>query len=328
MDIDAVIWNDWYPLARSQDLQPGNLVAARLLETDLVLWRSDDQQVHAWEDRCPHRSVRLSIGQVLQNRVVCAYHGLVFDQTGQCIQVPAHPDYVPPPQACVRSYLVQEKYGLIYVCLGDGQQVIPAFPEWTDPSFRFCLCGPYPAETVGLRAIENFLDVSHFPFVHPGSLGDPKQTIVPDYEATIDEQGVCLRNVQVWQPDPDGQGKGSYVTYTYRVYRPLTAYLHKETTPDNSLVILFHVTPVSEEKAIGWMWVGMNYAHEVTEAEMREFQDQLIREDFAKLAAHHPKQLPLDSQTEFHLPCDRGSLMYRKWLKQLGVNYGTLHDSK
>ena len=321
---DPATLNQWYPLARSQDLPVGSLLAVRLLETDLLLWRDASERVHAWEDRCPHRSVRLSIGQVVDDQIICAYHGLAFDATGQCVYVPAYPDYIPPKQACVRTYTVQEKYDLIYGSLGKPIDNIPEFQEWTDPSFRLCLCGPYYAETGGLRAIENFLDVSHFPFVHPGSLGDPSKTTLEDYEALIDEQGVWLRDVRVWQPDPDGCGQGSYVTYNYWAYHPLTAYLKKETAEGNCLSILFHVTPVSETESIGWMWIGMNYAYDLAEEEVRGFQDKLIREDFAKLEAHNPKQLPLDLQAEFHLPCDRGSLMYRKWLKQLGVTYGTV----
>ena len=65
----------WHPVALCEDVvrQP---LAATLLERDLVLWRDATGTVHAWADQCPHRGARLSIGQVVDGRLECAYHGL------------------------------------------------------------------------------------------------------------------------------------------------------------------------------------------------------------------------------------------------------------
>jgi phenylpropionate dioxygenase-like ring-hydroxylating dioxygenase large terminal subunit len=322
--MDAVLLNDWHVVARSEDIQSGRLITAKLLDRDLVLWRNQAGQVLVWDDRCPHRSIPLSRGKIVNDRVVCAYHGLVFNSAGQCISAPARPDYTPPKQACVTPFAAQEQYGLVYVCLGEPSGPVPAFPEWDDPDYRLCLSGPSPCQTSGLRAIENFLDVSHFPFVHPGTLGDVDQTVVADYRVSSDGQGVSLHDVRVWQPDPDGQGKGEFVIYNYRVLRPLTAYFRKVTSIGNCLTILFHVTPVTEEACIGWMWIAMNYAHDMSDAAIESFQSHLIAEDFALLESHNPKRLPLNRQMEFHLPADRGSMAYRQWLRQLGLRYGAI----
>jgi phenylpropionate dioxygenase-like ring-hydroxylating dioxygenase large terminal subunit len=322
--MDFVLLNDWHVVARSEDIQPGILTKAKLLGVDLVIWRNANAQILVWQDRCPHRSVRLSGGRIVNDTVVCPYHGLVFNDAGQCIKAPAHPDYKPPRQACAKTFQAHEQYGLVYASLGEPTKPIPVFAEWDDPSYRLCLNGPYPVQTSGLRAIENFLDVSHFPFVHPGTLGDISQTAIEDYTVSTDEDGVALHNVRVWQPNPDGQEKGEVVTYNYRAFRPLTAYFRKETPDGNCLAILFHVTPIEEEECIGWMWVAMNYAHDTPDEEVQQFQDHLITEDFALLETHNPKRLPLDLQMEFHLPCDRGSLAYRQWLKQLGLTYGAI----
>lgn len=324
--MDSVLLNDWHVVARSEAIQPGTLTKARLLGIDLVIWRNTDAQILVWQDRCPHRSVQLSQGQIVNDTFVCAYHGLVFNDAGQCIKAPAHPGYTPPKQACVKTFKAHEQYGLVYACLGEPVTKIPVFPEWHDSQYRLCFSGPYRCHTSGLRAIENFLDVSHFPFVHPGTLGDLSQTAIGDYIVSTDDDGVALHNVRVWQPDPDGQGQGEFVVYNYRAFRPLTAYFRKETTAGNCLAILLHVTPVEEDECLAWMWVAMNYAHDVPIEDVQQFQDHLIVEDFAILATHNPKHLPLDMQTEFHLPCDRGSLAYRKWLKQLGVTYGAIAE--
>ncbi len=322
--VDPVLWNDWYVVAQGDEVAAGTCRNVRLLELDLVLWRGHDQQISAWEDRCPHRSVKLSNGSVVGNTLVCPYHGMVYDETGRCIKVPAHPNYVPPKQACVRTFQVQQRYGLVFVCLGEPDHDIPLFPEWQAPGYVNFLSGPHFCHTGGYRAIENFLDVAHFPFIHSGILGDPAFTAVDDYQVSTDDRGVHLHNIRVWQPDPLGIGKGTYVLYNYFAVRPLTAYLRKDTPTGECLTILYCVTPISEEECIGWMWVGANFIDDSQKAAAIAFQDTVFAQDLGNLESHNPKRLPLNPQAEFHVPCDRGSLAYRQWLKKLGVTYGVI----
>jgi phenylpropionate dioxygenase-like ring-hydroxylating dioxygenase large terminal subunit len=319
---DRVLYNDWHALAKSDDLPPGHLKAATLLDMPIVLWRGADGTAHAWPDRCPHRSVKLSAGNVIDNTLVCSYHGLVYAAAGQCVYVPARPDYVPPPQACVRPYALQEQYGLIFVCLGEPAQAIPAFWEWDDPSYIKVLSGPHECQAGGYRAIENFLDLTHFPFIHRDILGDPSHATVPDYQVETTADGIQMRQIQVWQPDPVGQGAGALVDYNYWVFRPLTAYLQKQTATGERLTIIYYVTPISEESCIGWMWQAANFGTDADQDAMRAFQDTVAQQDATNLATHDPKWLPLDNHLEFHLPTDRGSLAYRQWLRQLGIRYG------
>jgi len=321
--IDPIL-HDWHPLARSSDLKPGTILRSRLLETDLVLWRGEDTAAMVWEDRCPHRSVKLSGGTIVENTLVCPYHGLAYDQTGQCVKVPAHPNYTPPKQACVRSFSVQERYGVVFASLGKPSEPVAPFPEWDDPEYRTYLSGGHYCRCSGLRAIENFLDVAHLPFVHAGILGEPDQAVIEDYEVSSIDTGIYMKDIQIWQPDPDGTGRGGIAAYDYWTVRPLTAALRKKRASGQTMVLLYYVTPVSEEECIGWMWGTLNYAQDVPEATMVRFQDQVILQDVDNLESHSPKRLPLDLSAEFHLPSDRASLAYRKWLKQLGVSYGAI----
>jgi phenylpropionate dioxygenase-like ring-hydroxylating dioxygenase large terminal subunit len=322
--LDPVLANDWHPVLRSLDLSPGTLTRSRLLDTDLVLWRSADTTVMAWLDRCPHRSVQLSSGTVVNDTLVCPYHGLAYDVTGTCMDVPAHPGYVPPPQSCATAFAVQERYGVIFVCLGTPSQDIAPFPEWDDPAFRTYLSYGHVCDCSGLRAIENFLDVAHLPFIHGGLLGDPNQAAIADYQVTLTDCGIAMNNIQLWQPDPDGTGKGGLSSYDYWTLRPLTVALRKHVGAGQWMVLRFSVTPVSEESCLGWTWGTLNYAPELSEADLIAFQDTVLGQDLANLATHNPKRLPLDPQLEFHLPSDRASLAYRKWLKQLGLRYGAI----
>ncbi len=322
--LDSVLFDDWHPVLRSLDLPLGTVQRSRLMGTDLVLWRSADHQVMAWPDRCPHRSVQLSGGTVRGNTLVCPYHGLAYDVTGACVKVPAHPGYVPPPQSRVKSFAVQERYGVIFVCLGTPHQDIVQFSEWEDPSFRTYLSYGHACHCSGLRAIENFLDVAHLPFLHGDLLGSADQAAIADYQVTPTDCGIAMKNIQLWQPDPDGTGQGGMATYDYWTLRPLTVALRKYLGSGNQMVLLFSVTPVTEESCLGWVWGALNYAPDLSEADLIAFQNRVIGQDIANLETHNPKRLPLDPQMEFHLPSDRASLAYRKWLKQLGLTYGAI----
>ncbi|MBW4443384.1 MAG: aromatic ring-hydroxylating dioxygenase subunit alpha [Plectolyngbya sp. WJT66-NPBG17] len=322
--IDPILWNDWHPVARSTDLKPGTILRSRLLDTNLVLWRGEHTSAIAWEDRCPHRSVKLSTGTIVDDTLVCPYHGLAYAPSGQCVKVPAHPNYTASKQACVKSFAVQEQYGVVFVSLGNPSQPVAPFPEWDDPSYRTYLSGGHFCHCSGLRAIENFLDVAHLPFVHAGILGEPEQAVIEDYEVTSIDTGIYMKDIKIWQPDPDGTGQGGIATYDYWTIRPLTVALRKQRANGQTMALVYSVTPVSEEECIGWMWGTLNYAHHISEETMIDFQDRVILQDVDNLESHNPKRLPLDLQVEFHLPSDLASLGYRKWLKQLGVTYGAI----
>ena len=54
----------------------------------MVLYRKQSGQVVALEDRCPHRQAPLSLGKKEGDSIRCMYHGIKFDDTGKCIEVP------------------------------------------------------------------------------------------------------------------------------------------------------------------------------------------------------------------------------------------------
>jgi phenylpropionate dioxygenase-like ring-hydroxylating dioxygenase large terminal subunit len=317
---DAVLRDDWHVVAYAPDLREGKPVAVRLLDEDIVLWRVGER-VHAWRDLCVHRGTRLSLGTVHDETLVCAYHGWTYDEDGRCIHFPAHPTQTPPARARVTVYQTQVKYGWVWVTLGNPTHSVASFAEWDDPVFRKIHCGPYHYQASGPRAIENFLDVTHFPFVHAGLLGDPQYPEVNDYDVDITPDGVTARDIVVWQPDPDGTGQGAQVTYTYRVLRPLTAYFVKSSAGPR-FAMYFTVTPVAENASIAWSYIAMDYGDQSDE-QVRSFQDKITRQDIPIVESQRPELLPLDLQAELHLRSDRTAVAYRRWLKQLGLTFGT-----
>jgi len=318
---DPVLINDWHVVGRADDLEEGAVRPARLLGEELVLWRSNGQ-VLAWQDLCLHRGARLSLGRVENESLICPYHGWNYSQAGQCVRIPAHPDQPPPAKAKVKTYQARERYGLLWVSLGEPAHDVPPLPEWGDPAYRRVLCGPYHLRASAPRAIENFLDVAHFPYVHEGLLGDQSHPEIDDYEVETGPEGITAKDIRVWQPNPDGTGEGKAVTYTYRVFRPLTAYFVKTTAGPN-FSILFAATPVDLLESTGWMWISMNYGHDIPEEELRAFQDEIVSQDVPIVESQRPELLPLDLQAELRLRSDRTAIAYRTWLRELGLVFGT-----
>src|SRR5712692_10535649 len=127
------------------------------------------------------------------------------------------------------------------------------------------------------RAVENFLDVTHFPFVHQGLLGDPAYPEVNDYEVETTPEGVTAQDITVWQPDPDGSGKGARVTYTYKVVRALTAYFVKSSAGPR-FAMYFTITPVAERSSIAWTYVAKDY-EDLSDDQVRQFEDMITLQD-------------------------------------------------
>jgi phenylpropionate dioxygenase-like ring-hydroxylating dioxygenase large terminal subunit len=318
---DPILLDDWHVVASSAGLGEGKLAAARLLGEDLVLWRCAGR-ANVWQDLCVHRGSRLSLGHVGEGLLTCAYHGWTYDGTGRCVKFPAHPDQKPPASARVKTYKAREAYGLVWASLGSPPGDVPRFAEWEDRAYRKIFCGPYPYRASATRAIENFLDVAHFPFVHAGLLGDAAHAEIEDYQVETKSDGIIARDVRVWQPDPDGTGKGKMVNYTYRVLRPFTAYFVKKTEEGN-FAIQLNVTPVDETNSIGWMWIALDYASDVPDSQLRSYQDTITGQDIPVVESQRPELLPLDLQAELHLRSDRIAMAYRKWLRKLGLGFGT-----
>lgn len=314
---DPVLVNDWHPVVSVDQLTSGGPLGARLLGEDIVLWRSGSEYF-AWRDLCVHRGTRLSLGKVVDGAALeCPYHGWTYARDGRCILMPAHPEQKPPAKACVDVYRAEAAHGVVWVTLGDGASSIPTFELLADPSYQVLMAGPYRVKASGPRVVENFLDVGHFPFVHEGILGDRSRPEIADYEAEITPNGVVATGVKVFQPDPYATGRGSTVTYTYRVHRALSASFIKHG--EQGFGMLLSVTPHDAVDSSAWMWMAMNYE---PESLMIEFQDRIFAQDRPILESQRPELLPLDLQAELHLRSDRTAIAYRRWLGEIGMRTG------
>ncbi len=116
-DTAAASSADWFPVEFSRNLLPGQVLQSTLFGHELAIWRSASGAMEVWENRCPHRSVRLSLGFVVGEELVCRYHGWRYDRDGHCVSVPSSPKDASPPAACARTYLSRESDGIVWASL-------------------------------------------------------------------------------------------------------------------------------------------------------------------------------------------------------------------
>lgn len=170
--------NGWYVAALSSGVtsQPVKRV---MLEEPVVLYRSEAGVAVALSDRCPHRFAPLHKGKVKGDCIECPYHGLQFQPSGACASNP-HGDHKIPQAAKVRAYPVVERDGVVWAWTGDPSLADPAKiidlttffgnGEMTVIEGDYVLHGHYEL------VLDNLLDLSHAPYLHPTTLADPGST--------------------------------------------------------------------------------------------------------------------------------------------------------
>src|SRR5262245_37930884 len=107
----------WYWALLSRDLKRKHTRALNFLGHELVLYRGVDGRVRAMDAYCPHMGAHLAQGRVEGNSIRCLFHYWKFDGRGNCEEIPCQKqcDFVPQ----VKTWPVEEKYGLIWIWVGE-----------------------------------------------------------------------------------------------------------------------------------------------------------------------------------------------------------------
>ena len=171
MSSDKFLKNAWYVAGWSKEYGQ-KLVAQRLLNECVVLYRKQDGTPVALEDACPHRKLPLSKGALKDDAIECGYHGLTFDGSGKCIAAPTQPEQI-PEKARVRSYPVVDRYRLLWIWMGEPELADPNdivhIENFDNPDWGCTEGGTMEMECNYLWICDNLLDPSHVAWVHVSS---------------------------------------------------------------------------------------------------------------------------------------------------------------
>lgn len=182
--------NYWYVAAEEQELAKEPL-ARTILNENIVLFRTHDGNIAALQDLCPHRLVPLSMGKVTELGLKCGYHSLTFAPSGNCVLAPGC-DRI-PHLARVKSYPLLQKYGWIWIWMGEPAAASPdKLPTLIAPYFdgKWAHARGYTYMRGNYELVtDNLLDATHADTVHPGTLGSEN---VKDYAVESRVEGATV----------------------------------------------------------------------------------------------------------------------------------------
>ena len=157
--------NYWYPVEEVRRIKPETVVEVVFWKRSIALFRGKDGTYQAVEDRCAHRQLKLSLGDVQGCRLVCAYHGWEYGGKGRPAGVPHDREGRSFPNLALKTYPVKVRYGLIWLFPGDPalaeERRIPDIPELEGPGRWACvpLCFTWSAHHS--MVIDNVSDFTH-----------------------------------------------------------------------------------------------------------------------------------------------------------------------
>ena len=316
----------WYAVAYSHAVgdQP---VAARLFGEEYVVWRAGGA-VHAAPGACPHRGAALSQGWVVDGCLVCPYHGWRYDGAGRCVLIPAIDPGLPiPPRARLRAVPADERYGLVWVCVGTSRAPIPVLPEAEDPAYTLVHELMEVWQASAPRITDNALDISHVAWVHRASVGDPESPRLGEFSVARD--GERLRFSVTIQSRVAGEqvantGLEGVVSRTTHaelvqpfVFRGVLEY-------ENGLRHVLYKTaaPADDRSTLFCQFVARNDQPDELRKAGIIAVDRQVQDEDRRLLERIDADFPLDTTAEVHTRADRMTIEYRRVLADLAATGG------
>ena len=243
--------NHWYCLGKKTLFKKNKISCTYFFGKPILLYRDASGQLHAMEDRCPHRQAPLSKGRIVEGKLECPYHGWQFSPKGHCVNAPGlYPDSS-KVRAKLKTFLVTEKDGLSWIMEPSSKEdwKAPEVPNFSLEGYKsFANTKPIQGHTIDI--IENFLDPMHTHYVHAGLIRRTKSRKLIDIELIRSGQYVEAKYLNE-ETDRGlismilGMGAGK-ITGVGRFYNPSIVELAYFTSKGYQLLITLFFTPSSD----------------------------------------------------------------------------------
>lgn len=321
----------WYATVATESLASGPK-AFTLLGENIVLFQASDGKPAALQDRCCHRTAKLSKGFVNDGHVACGYHGWEYDRTGKLVRIPQFPPEQPIPDAHVPSYHAVDRYGYVWVALDEPLRPIPEVPEDDMPDYRRIHQFYDRWNTSSLRLMENSFDNAHFSFVHKGTFGDTQQPKPEKYELVETEYGFYAETlVRIVNPPQAVRVTGTAEPFTTRHmrnkwYLPFCRRLDIEYPSKLRHIIINCATPIDDGSIQVVQILYRNDREEDCSAqELIDWDAAIIAEDRDSLESTDPDAVvDMSRKIEMHMPSDRPGMIMRRQLMALLSEHGEI----
>lgn len=326
--IDEATWRHfWHPVCTLEELRAADPsgkgpLKVTLLEEALAIAELEEGVV-ALSDRCCHRSASLSVGYVDNGKMRCRYHGWAYDGSGKCVEIPACPELEIPPQAKVGKFDTQVAYDLVWVRLDSSVDTkLPVCPAFDNPELRTLQGKPYDWKTSAARRLENYVDLSHFAFVHPNSLFDPNiQDVTPPRIDRIGGDLVFKFECPEDLPIPDLAPQGNNY---YNITMPFGVNVRFDMPEGKKTNLWMFPSPIDSKNCRSFWFHSRNFDLEprdgldieALDKVHLDFQERILNEDIEVIESQNPAEIPAGG-SELAVYTDKVSIQYRRWLRQL-----------
>jgi vanillate O-demethylase monooxygenase subunit len=199
-------------------------------------------------------------------------------------------------------------------------------PELEAPGWRVVHAGPYAWRSDASRQVENFTDFGHFPWVHPGLLGDPERPVVPDH--TVHTEGHVLRYEIVRPEAPESEDFPVFANEErvaperrsrYELHLPYTIVLRLGWGGEQGMVYFFASQPTAPERCTGYVLIARNYNLEQPDSVLQDFENVIFNQDQRIVESQRPEIVPFDLADELHLRFDAVAVAYRRAMRANGL---------
>jgi len=339
--------NTWY-VACTPDEIDAKPLGRTICGEAIVIYRAAEGKAAALEDFCPHRGAPLSLGSVIEGKLVCGYHGLEMGCDGKTIAMPGQRVRGFPP---IRAFPAIERYGFVWVWPGDPALADPAklhHLAWAeDPAWAYG-GGLYHIKCDYRLMIDNLMDLTHETYVHSTSIGQKEIDEAAPATKTEGDHVITSRFMNniiappFWQmalrgnglPDDQPVDRWQICHFTppshvmIEVGVALAGRGGHEAPPEakaSSIVVDF-ITPETETSI--WYFWGMARNFKPDDAELtasiREGQGKIFGEDLQMLERQQANLLAHPERQLLKLNIDAGGVQSRRvlerWLAQEQVS--------
>jgi phenylpropionate dioxygenase-like ring-hydroxylating dioxygenase large terminal subunit len=296
----------WQPVANAADLPAGKILSYELLETRLVVARFPDGGLFAADASCPHKGADLSAGCFRGGNLMCPYHGWEFSVKGECQSIPSLLEATPEKLELshLRSYPIQERYGLIWVklddaLLGDGTaHELPSVPEFEDSRWTYMMGPPMAFAAGWRREVENYLDMTHFAFAHASSLGVCADPRIRDMKISLHSDGGYQMDAPFPALESSHEMPGKLQSAHHRCQRswlPNFTTIRQSFTDGDERVLVHIPSPNTRESCTCFWSVAISPGFKGPPAPQQiEFAVRVLDEDRRMCELQSPREVPIN----------------------------------
>ena len=333
----AFVRNSWYVAGWSHEV-PRTLTPIRIMDENIVLYRTEAGDPVALEDQCPHKRLPLSMGRLKGDTVECGYHGMTFDANGRCVRIPGQSNL--PTSAAVSHYPTHEVGGIVWIWMGDPvladiSQVFDLL-QLHDPGWALHFGDGLYIEANYVHLADNLCDPAHVAYVHPTTLGNVESAGVP---VEVERNGRTVVTSRWIRDAPPigffkafGNFKGNVDRWHYYYFHaPSTAVIdfgsanaalkvgEDERHLGVRLFAVHFLTPVSETETIDhWMHVrNIGIDDETMGDRMNEQFRIAFDEDKVVLEAIQRREAKPRSRQPVRLTIDKGPNFLKKIITEM-----------